>query len=437
MIEPMMYIGIGFLVAGLLVIGVIPLVHARAVRLTLRRLEASTPVSMAELAAEKDQLRAEFAMAMSRLEMTVEQMKAKTTSQLAEIGRKSEAIARIKFELGEKAAALLALEAKEKQLTEDLGIAQGELAAKTAALEETERALASAQAELAHVTASFNDTSVTAGGQRVELTAARAQADALKGQLESYDKETKALWDHLNSKTAEIETSTRQLAEERARADDLANRVAELDRQLVAQTAESESLGTRLQELAAQLDEQARLKADREYHSESLRNAAMAAQKIEAELRAQLAEAQERHRVAMETLRTEKALIESEFKRSQEERDRLQREIAAVKRDTDNVGAYERMENAVLRERLDEVAAEVARLTATLEGPDSPIEGILNSGRPAAASGNGPSIATAAAGSKGTLADRIRTLQARAARAASPQREARRGSAQRGARADK
>jgi hypothetical protein len=33
------------------------------------------------------------------------------------------------------------------------------------------------------------------------------------------------------------------------------------------------------------------LKADREYHSESLRNAAMAAQKIEAELRAQLAEA--------------------------------------------------------------------------------------------------------------------------------------------------
>ena len=128
MIEPMMYIGIGFLVAGLLVIGVIPLVHARAVRLTLRRLEASTPVSMAELAAEKDQLRAEFAMAMSRLEMTVEQMKAKTTSQLAEIGRKSEAIARIKFELGEKAAALLALEAKEKQLTEDLGVAQGELA---------------------------------------------------------------------------------------------------------------------------------------------------------------------------------------------------------------------------------------------------------------------------------------------------------------------
>ena len=46
MIEPIMYIGIGFLVASLLVIGVIPLVHARAVRLTAKRLEALTPRSV-------------------------------------------------------------------------------------------------------------------------------------------------------------------------------------------------------------------------------------------------------------------------------------------------------------------------------------------------------------------------------------------------------
>ena len=428
MIEPMMYIGIGFLVAGLLVIGVIPLVHARAVRLTLRRLEASTPVSMAEIAAEKDQLRAEFAMTMSRLDMSLEQMKAKTTSQLAELGRKSEAIARLKFELGEKAAALLALESKETQLTEDLGIAQGELAAKTAALEQTERALASAQAELAHVTASFNDSSVTAGGQRVELTALRAHADALKGQLESYEKETKALWEHLNSKTTDLETSGRELAEERARADNLANRVAELDRQLVGQTAESQALSARLQELAARGDEQARLLADREHHSENLRNAAMGAQKIEAELRAQLAEAQDRHRVAIETLRTEKSLIENELKRSQEERDKLQREIAAVKRDGENVGAYERMENAVLRERINDVAAEVARLTSALEGPSSPIDAILASdaarSQPAAhGATNGNRLAAAGANgesSKGTLADRIRALQSRASRIAQP-----------------
>jgi chromosome segregation ATPase len=433
MIESMMYIGIGFLVAGLLVIGVIPLVHARAVRLTMRRLEADNPLSMAEIAAEKDQLRAEFAMTMSRLEMTVEQLKAKTTSQLAELGKKGEAVGRLKFELSEKTAALFALEAKERQLSEDLATIQGELAVKTAALEKAERALATTQSDLAQVTASFNDTSVAAGGQRTEVMALRAQTDALKGQVESYEKETKALWDHLNHKTAELEASNRQLAEERARADNLANEVGELDRQLIAQTAESEALRNRLQEFAARLEKQSRLPADREYLSENSRNEAVNTQRMEAEF-PQLAQAEDR--VAIETLRTEKSLIENELKRSQDERDRLQREIATVKRDAENAGAYERMESAVLRERIDEVAAEVVRLTAALEGPGSPIEAILNAERPAAGSGNGPSIASRAGESKGTLADRIRALQARAARASPPQREAKRG-APRGARADK
>ena len=104
MIEPIMYVAIGFLVACMLVIGIIPVVHARAVRLTTRRLEAVTPMSMSEIQADKDQLRAEFAMSTRRLEMSVEQMKSKTTRQLAEIGKKSEAIGRLKLELGEKTA---------------------------------------------------------------------------------------------------------------------------------------------------------------------------------------------------------------------------------------------------------------------------------------------------------------------------------------------
>src|SRR3954467_13578039 len=139
MIEPIMFVGIGFLLASLLVLGVIPLVHARAVRLTQRRLEALTPLSMAEIQADKDQLRAEFAMSTRRLEMSVEQMKAKTSSQLAEIGKKSEAIGRLKLELGEKTAAVFALEAKERQLTEQLQGFGPELTAKTKAHEEAQR----------------------------------------------------------------------------------------------------------------------------------------------------------------------------------------------------------------------------------------------------------------------------------------------------------
>src|ERR1044071_4883066 len=99
MIEPAMHFGIGFLVATLLGIVLILVVHSRAVRLTMRRLEAATPLSMAEIQADKDQLRAEFAMSARRLEISVEQMKHKTTSQLAELGKKTDAINRMKIEL--------------------------------------------------------------------------------------------------------------------------------------------------------------------------------------------------------------------------------------------------------------------------------------------------------------------------------------------------
>src|SRR3954470_21072320 len=124
MVEPVMFFGIGFLFAALIGLIIIPLVQARAVRLTMRRLEAATPLSMAEIQADKDQLRAEFAMSTRRLEMSVEQMKAKTTSQLAELGKKSDAINRLKVELAEKTASLLDIEAHEKQMAEDMAKAE-------------------------------------------------------------------------------------------------------------------------------------------------------------------------------------------------------------------------------------------------------------------------------------------------------------------------
>ena len=98
-----------------------------------------------------------------------------------------------------------------------------------------------------------------------------------------------------------------------------------------------------------------------------------------------------------------------------------------MKRDAENAWANERMENAVLRERINDVAAEVARLTATLEGPESPIDTILraDAGRPAMAPARRTATAHAvhrpgARASKGTLADRIRALQGVASRVPQP-----------------
>ena len=82
------------------------------------------------------------------------------------------------------------------------------------------------------------------------------------------------------------------------------------------------------------------------------------------------------------------------------------------------------MENALLRERINDIAAEVAKLAMQLEGPNSPIEAMLAAepaippmaARPA--NGAPPIGATAGdAEGGGTLAERIRALQSHASRA--------------------
>jgi hypothetical protein len=102
MVEPLMFFALGALAAGLFALVILPLVHARAVRLATRRLETNIPVSLAQIRADKDLLRAEFAVGARRSEMTIEQLKARMTDQLAELGRKTDEINRLKLKLGEK-----------------------------------------------------------------------------------------------------------------------------------------------------------------------------------------------------------------------------------------------------------------------------------------------------------------------------------------------
>jgi chromosome segregation ATPase len=148
MIESIMYIGIGFLVATLLGLLFIPLVHNRAERLTTKRLEASMARSTAEIFADKDQLRAEFAMSTRRLEMSIETVKAKTTTQLAELGRKTDAVNQLKKAMGEKTVAIFALEARNKELRDQLRTIEEEFQIKSSALREAEFQLAHKEAEL-------------------------------------------------------------------------------------------------------------------------------------------------------------------------------------------------------------------------------------------------------------------------------------------------
>jgi chromosome segregation ATPase len=164
MIESIMCFGIGFLFAALSVLVVVPLVHGRAVRLTTRRLEGAIPSSMAEIQADKDLLRAEFAMSTRRLEMNVEQLQTRNASQLAELGKKGDAINRLKIELG--------------ALRDQLLAAEEELVVKAFGVREAGRALADKDSELAKLAGQLDEWSTLADAQKAEIIALKTQIEA-------------------------------------------------------------------------------------------------------------------------------------------------------------------------------------------------------------------------------------------------------------------
>jgi chromosome segregation ATPase len=215
MIEPVMYFGIGFLVAALVGLVIIPLVHSRAVRLTMRRLEAATPLSMAEIQADKDQLRAEFAMSTRRLEVSVENLRTKSTSQLAELGKKGDAINRLKIELGEKTATIFALEARDKALRDQLRTTEEEYAVKSSAMLDAQRAFNDKEAELARMIAALDERAEEAEAQKVEIVALKSQVDTLKERLMTASHDLKAVEDRRDAERVELKAATQELSEER------------------------------------------------------------------------------------------------------------------------------------------------------------------------------------------------------------------------------
>ena len=432
MVEPIMYLAIGFLVSMLFGLMIVPLVHNRAVRLTTKRLEAATPLSMAEIQADKDQLRAEFAMSARRLEMSVEQLKNKTSSQLAELGKKSDAINRLKIELGEKNAAIFALEAREKALKDQLRTTEEEFTTKTQSLRTAEQQLADKQADLGKLNSELSERAMTADSRQVELVAVRSQIEVLQTRVNDAEKEVASSQQRLTDHRNEAEIATRELSDARGKVENLSGKVGDLDRQLVVQTKETELLSTRVTDLENRLAIQGKILAEREYENNLLRQQVEAAKQTEHKLREDVTSGAG-NPAAMDKLRSEKAALEEQLTVARDERAKLQRDINLIQQQAESSWSTERMENALLRERINDIAAEVAKLAVTLEGPDSPIEAILASEeqKPAISSivkGTATNGTTAhgvvpnGGGSepRGTLAERIRALQAHASRAQQP-----------------
>lgn len=92
MIETAMYVALGFLVASVIALLLSRPLWRRAVRLTTERLEATLPMSRADMEADKDELRAQYAIKLRNFELALEKEKDKSTRYLVD-RNKSRAVA--------------------------------------------------------------------------------------------------------------------------------------------------------------------------------------------------------------------------------------------------------------------------------------------------------------------------------------------------------
>jgi predicted nucleic acid-binding Zn-ribbon protein len=181
MIDIGMYVALGFLLASLLALMVAPAFWKRAVRLTRRRVEMTMPMSAADIQADKDQLRAEFAIELRRVEVALEKAKDKAARELVEANKRRVEISEINTELESIKGRLNEKHNANRVLEQTIRRRLPELEGRLKAAKEAMAELEAANAELRN----------TAGAQaealklaRSTLSSQRGDIDQLRGALE-------------------------------------------------------------------------------------------------------------------------------------------------------------------------------------------------------------------------------------------------------------
>jgi chromosome segregation ATPase len=115
-IENAMYFTLGFLAAALLAIAIGPAFWHRAVRLTKRRIEAATPVTLAEFRADKDKLRAEFAITLRKHQLKIDALRNQISGNVVALDKAMTELAALRTERDEQFAAIGSLQTREQEL---------------------------------------------------------------------------------------------------------------------------------------------------------------------------------------------------------------------------------------------------------------------------------------------------------------------------------
>ncbi|HLW90241.1 MAG TPA: hypothetical protein VKS78_02925 [Roseiarcus sp.] len=178
-----MYFVAGFLVAGLAAMLILPAFWRRALRLSARRVRLQAPLSVSEAVAERDQLRADRAVAERRLEHRVEALQAASADHRAGLGRQAKRI----VELEDRAADL---SREIEELTGDLKAArreatdlQSELGAGRIALSDISAQLERAKSRVAAQGDQRVALDIRVDEQRAAIAALETRAAGLEARL--------------------------------------------------------------------------------------------------------------------------------------------------------------------------------------------------------------------------------------------------------------
>ncbi|MBZ9711412.1 hypothetical protein LB543_32480 [Mesorhizobium sp. ESP7-2] len=379
MVQSVLFFALGFLCAGFLALMVAPAVWRRAVALTRRRIEASIPLTRAEIQADKDRIRAEYAMSTRRLEINVKTLREKVAEQLVEINRGREALKGLAVERAGKDHALAELGAKSEALRQR----EEELHQLSERLKETERKLERRALELEKLEHMYDDASFASSSRQIELVARESELQKLasdisllRGQRKEADRRSQEI-------AAESKAARDGLKAEKKRAAELDKKV---ERLLATLADREDKLDRREKELV-----RLREKAKAEDGASALR---LVGKPDEAGRHDEAGKRDDMDR-AIAKLDGDRERLEARLTALARENKRLKADLGAVAS-----SGLANGNGAALREQMNELAAEVVHLTAKLEGPDSPIAKALAAPQDNRSAGNDRS-----------LADRVRALQ--------------------------
>ncbi len=105
-IEMVMLAALGFLTAALLTLFLSPFYRRRVARLTTEMLKRSMPLTESEIRADKDRLRAEYAIRIHKLEMKVEEAAEAAARQMVELNRRDAAISSLEVDVSHQRSSL-------------------------------------------------------------------------------------------------------------------------------------------------------------------------------------------------------------------------------------------------------------------------------------------------------------------------------------------